>query len=125
MTCSRAGPEEKLVKFASIMSDGKDGRAAGRAGLGAVMGSKNLKAIVAKGSKPTPIAKPDKLKELIKEFAPVCKANMQGMTDFGTTVSHVGTEESGDMPIKNWMAGDWHEGAEKPADRRWRNARSL
>jgi len=112
VTC--IGPAgEKLVKFASIMSDGKDGRAAGRAGLGAVMGSKNLKAIVAKGSKATPIARPEKLKELIKEFAPKCKEAMQGMTDFGTTVSHVATEESGDMPIKNWMEGSWHEGAEK------------
>lgn len=104
---------EKMVKFASIMSDGKDGRAAGRAGVGAVMGSKNLKAIVAKGSKPTPIARPEKLKELIKDFAPKCREAMQGMSDFGTTVSHVGTEESGDMPIKNWMEGSWHAGAEK------------
>ncbi|MBR0597859.1 aldehyde ferredoxin oxidoreductase family protein [Sinanaerobacter chloroacetimidivorans] len=112
VTC--IGPAgEKLVKFASIMSDGKDGRAAGRAGLGAVMGSKNLKAIVAIGSKKTPIAEPERLKELIKDFAPKCKEAMQGMTDFGTTVSHVATEESGDMPIKNWMEGSWHEGAEK------------
>lgn len=112
VTC--IGPAgENLVKYASIMSDGKDGRAAGRAGLGAVMGSKNLKAVVAIGSKPTPIAKPDELKALIKEFAPKCKEAMQGMTDYGTTVSHVGTEESGDMPIKNWMEGSWHEGAEK------------
>jgi len=112
VTC--IGPAgEKMVKFASIMSDGKDGRAAGRAGLGAVMGSKNLKAIVAKGSKQTPIARPDKLKESIKEFAPKCREAMQGMSDFGTTVSHVATEESGDMPVKNWMEGSWHEGAEK------------
>lgn len=112
VTC--IGPAgEKLVKFASIMSDGKDGRAAGRAGLGAVMGSKNLKAIVAIGSKKTPIYDPEMTKQLIKSFAPGCKEAMQGMTDFGTTVSHVATEESGDMPIKNWMEGSWHEGAEK------------
>ena len=42
---------ERLARIAAIMHDGKDGRAAGRCGLGAVMGSKNLKAIVTKGDK--------------------------------------------------------------------------
>ncbi|MCX8191358.1 MAG: aldehyde ferredoxin oxidoreductase, partial [Nitrososphaerales archaeon] len=37
---------ERLARIAAIMHDGKDARAAGRCGLGAVMGSKNLKAIV-------------------------------------------------------------------------------
>ncbi len=45
----RAG--EKLVKFASIMNDGKQGRAAARCGLGAVMGSKKLKAIAVRGTR--------------------------------------------------------------------------
>ena len=112
ITC--IGPAgENLVRFASIMSDGKDGRAAGRAGLGAVMGSKKLKAIVAKGNQKTPIADEARLRNLIKNFAPGLRTNLQGMTDFGTTVSHVATEESGDMPIKNWMAGSWPQGAEK------------
>lgn len=104
---------ENLVKFASIMSDGRDGRAAGRAGLGAVMGSKKLKAIVAHGSLKTPVADEKRLRSLIKEFAPKLKKNLQVMTDFGTTVSHVATEESGDMPVKNWQEGSWRQGAEK------------
>ncbi len=41
---------EKLVRYAAIMVDGKDGRAIGRAGLGAVMGSKNLKAVAVRGT---------------------------------------------------------------------------
>ena len=42
---------ENLVKFAGIFTDGKDARAAGRTGMGAVMGSKKLKAIVVSGTK--------------------------------------------------------------------------
>jgi aldehyde:ferredoxin oxidoreductase len=104
---------EKLVKVAAIMSDGKDGRAAGRCGLGAVMGSKNLKAIAARGDIKTTIAYPDKLKAAMKEVVPSVSKNMTAMRDFGTTNAHVATEESGDMPIKNWKQGSWREGAEK------------
>lgn len=46
---------EKLVLFATIMND--KNRAAGRSGLGAVMGSKNLKAIVVRGTKSITVAK--------------------------------------------------------------------
>ena len=45
---------EKLVRFASISNDG--GRQAGRTGPGAVMGSKNLKAIAVRGSRRVPVA---------------------------------------------------------------------
>src|SRR5258708_37983708 len=41
---------EQLVRFAAIMGDGKDARAVGRSGLGAVMGSKNLKAVAVRGT---------------------------------------------------------------------------
>ena len=55
---------EKLVKFASIVSDR---RTAGRGGVGAVMGSKNLKAVVVKGSKKPEIAEPDKFRDAVKD----------------------------------------------------------
>ena len=48
---------EKLVKFASVSNDG--GRQAGRTGLGAVMGSKNLKAIGLRGESAVSVAEPD------------------------------------------------------------------
>src|SRR5918911_2739550 len=47
---------EQMVRFAAIMVDGRDGRAVGRSGLGAVMGSKNLKAVAVKGTRTFPIA---------------------------------------------------------------------
>jgi aldehyde:ferredoxin oxidoreductase len=53
---------ENLVKFAVVIS--QEGRAGGRAGMGAVMGSKNLKAIIFEGFNDIPVAYPDDLKEL-------------------------------------------------------------
>ncbi|MBS7613661.1 aldehyde ferredoxin oxidoreductase, partial [Candidatus Bathyarchaeota archaeon] len=58
---------ENLVKYANIIND--RGRAAGRCGLGAVMGSKNLKAIAVKGSvKLIPAAEEDKLASYVKKL---------------------------------------------------------
>ncbi len=55
---------EKMIAYASIMND--EGRAAGRTGMGALMGSKNLKAIAAGGSMKAPPADKEKLRELSK-----------------------------------------------------------
>jgi len=55
---------EKLVRIACIMNDRS--RAAGRCGMGAVMGSKNLKAIAIRGSKDVKVANQERLLELIK-----------------------------------------------------------
>ncbi|MEM1589745.1 MAG: aldehyde ferredoxin oxidoreductase family protein [Candidatus Bathyarchaeia archaeon] len=57
---------EKLVRIACIIND--NSRAAGRCGLGAVMGSKNLKAIAVRGTKDVMVAKPDEFLEFVKEF---------------------------------------------------------
>ncbi len=53
---------ENLVRFASISNDG--GRQAGRTGPGAVMGSKNLKAIAVRGTQTVPAFDPDRLNEI-------------------------------------------------------------
>ena len=53
---------ENLVRFASISNDG--GRQAGRTGPGAVMGSKNLKAIAVRGTQAVPAFGPDRLNEI-------------------------------------------------------------
>jgi len=55
---------EKLVRVACILNDRT--RAAGRCGLGAVMGSKNLKAIAVRGTKDVKVAKPEELREFVK-----------------------------------------------------------
>jgi aldehyde:ferredoxin oxidoreductase len=53
---------ENLVKFSTVVS--QNGRAGGRPGMGAVMGSKNLKAIVVEGTQSIPLAYPDDMKRL-------------------------------------------------------------
>ena len=57
---------EKQSKIANIINEKT--RAAGRTGLGAVMGSKNLKAIAVRGTNDIVVAKPEEFIELVKEF---------------------------------------------------------
>jgi len=57
---------EKLSKIANIINDKT--RAAGRTGLGAVMGSKNLKAIAVRGTNDVAVAKPNEFLELVQDF---------------------------------------------------------
>ena len=64
--CSIGPAGEKKSLTACIMNDKE--RAAGRSGLGAVMGSKNLKAIVVKGKMQVPVHDEDKLKALRKKY---------------------------------------------------------
>jgi aldehyde:ferredoxin oxidoreductase len=57
---------EKLSRIACIINEKT--RAAGRTGLGAVMGSKNLKAIAVRGTRDILVAKPDEFMDMVKEF---------------------------------------------------------
>lgn len=111
---SSIGPAgENLVKMAVVMSDGRDGRAAGRGGLGAVMGSKNLKAIAVYGTKRPAVADEEKLRAFTKEMAAAIRERTQGMARFGTAGGLQAMEELGDLPIRNWYQGSWPEGAAK------------
>jgi len=101
---------ERLVRMASIISD--NGRAAGRCGLGAVMGSKNLKAIAAKGSGRVEVADPDLLSSLRGEIVEITKERMKPFTEYGTSRGVVAFEEMGNLPVKNWTKGRF-PGAEK------------
>lgn len=104
---------ENLVKIAGIMIGGNETRAAGRVGLGAVMGSKNLKAIVVDGNAPINVSDLDLMRKLTKELTPLVKQNTKGLTDFGTAGSMQAVELNGDLPIKNWREGSFEEGAMK------------
>ena len=83
--CASIGPAgENGILFANIICGGKRYGAAGRAGMGTVMGAKNLKAIVAKGNKKTEVADMDGLKNFLKEQFQVLKKNTVGTTSLGT-----------------------------------------
>jgi len=107
----QAGENEVLL--AAIMTDGKDGRAAGRCGLGAVMGSKKLKAIVVYGMGEVSVAAADKVKSLKKEYGPSIYKKGAGF-HHGTAGGLPLFEALGTMPLQNWkFVGRWEESASK------------
>ncbi|MCL5026776.1 MAG: hypothetical protein M1531_09845 [Chloroflexi bacterium] len=98
---------EKLVKFACIISDKH--RAAGRTGLGAVMGSKNLKAVVARGTRPAQVANPDRLRGVVRFLLDQAKNNpgQQNLGKYGTSGGIPTLNAQGILPTKNFQAGDF------------------
>lgn len=104
---------EKKVKISCISHDGKYARVAARCGGGALMGSKNLKAIVVCGTQSIYINQPEKLKDYKKEMLPHIKEFSQGMSEFGTAGGILNYEKLGNFPHKNWALSDWEEGAKK------------
>ncbi len=109
---------ERKVLIAGIMAGGSQTRAAGRTGLGAVMGSKHLKAIIVKGTSQIPIKDRERLSAYIREFTPIIRTNAKALTDFGTAGGVMGVEANGDLSIRNWSLGSWTEGAAKTCGQR-------
>lgn len=102
MTIGPAG--EKLSMIAAIMNE-KD-RAAGRSGVGAVMGSKNLKAITVKGSSKPQVADEEALKSVFKECLAKIKENGvtgSGLPTYGTAVLVNIINENGAFPTNNFQ----------------------
>jgi len=104
---------ENLAGMAAVMIGGKDSRAAGRGGMGAVMGSKNLKAVVVRGSKTPDYHDRKGLADSVRNANSFIRENSLGMTHFGTSGGIITTEEVGDMAIQNWRLGSWKGGAPK------------
>lgn len=104
---------EKQVRFAGVANEKRDHAA--RCGMGAVMGSKNLKAVVAVGSGKVEMASPDAFSEKRKTYAQNAKGHFiadiyktggtNGALDFGAVI--------GDLPGKNWTKGDMSDYAPK------------
>jgi aldehyde:ferredoxin oxidoreductase len=98
---------ENLVKYACIMGGLFD--AAGRGGLGAVMGSKNLKAIAVNGTGKIPVSDPARIGELRKRMVEDVKKDpvLKGWHEFGTGFNMDGAVKTGDVPVRNWRDGDF------------------
>jgi aldehyde:ferredoxin oxidoreductase len=105
---------ENQVLLSAIMTDGKDGRAAGRCGMGAVMGSKNLKAIVVYGTGNVSVNDPESVGRIQKEFGADIIKNAEGFKKYGTSGGLSAFEAMGTLPLQNWkFVGRWEESAEK------------
>ena len=111
---SSIGPAgEKLARFACINSDLY--RQAGRGGVGAVMGSKRLKAIVVKGTKGVDLHDRTKLIELNREsYRRSQKSQVaQARRKYGTPLTLNITHAGGILPTKNFQFGTWERALEK------------
>lgn len=96
---------EKRSLMACVVNDKH--RAAGRGGHGAVMGSKNLKAVAVSGKAKVSVADPERLKEVNRQIREYMKAEPAiGLVDFmgslGTAGAPAASGASGDSPVKNW-----------------------
>ncbi len=97
---------ENLVKLAGIAND--HGRFAARTGLGAVMGSKNLKAIAVRGTGKVPLHAPDEFKAATNRILALYKDDVsaQSLRAYGTAgyvnLSHM----LGDLPIRYYQVGE-------------------
>lgn len=99
---------EKCVRLAAVIND--KGRAAARSGLGAVMGSKNLKAVGCYGFQRPGIFDRDKLKSLVTSITNDMQTNPGPMM---AVLSHGGTASAmmphlidHDVPVKNWAGNN-------------------
>jgi aldehyde:ferredoxin oxidoreductase len=100
---------EKQVLMAAVMND--RGRAAGRTGMGAVMGSKNLKAIGLRGKTQIPLADPEGFKAVVREIIADLDEDMAAMAiRLAGTAGYVDMALMyGDLPIRYYQQGEWEE----------------
>src|SRR5687768_14293047 len=107
---AQIGPAgENKVRFAAIMN--MVNRANGRTGLGAVMGSKNLKAVAVRGSKPPKPVVPEQFRELVKRLKEMQEIN-PGIAWFGEygTPGVLGIQNKmGGQPTRNYAEGSFEQ----------------
>jgi aldehyde:ferredoxin oxidoreductase len=96
---------ENLVRFASIMND--KNRAAGRSGVGAVMGSKKLKAIAVRGSGGVSVADPKRFRTVCLEAIEKLDAPTAGLRRYGTASLLNVINARGLLPTRNFQSGQF------------------
>lgn len=101
---------EQLVRYATISHDG---RHAGRGGLGAVMGAKNLKALGVRGDRLTPLAHPAEVVRLSKELSRKSfGAATEKYRELGTAANLLVFNRLGTLPTRNFQMGEFAEAAQ-------------
>jgi len=107
--CGQAG--ENLVPYACVLNELK--HASGRTGMGAVMGSKNLRAVAVRGTAKIPTAQPDDVREITRRAVDRIPKSPLGsqLKRFGTPVFVMGLQNGGVLPTRNFQEGRF-EGAE-------------
>jgi aldehyde:ferredoxin oxidoreductase len=105
----QVGPAgEQGVRFAAIMN--MSNRANGRTGLGAVMGSKKLKAVAVRGKERPALADKDKLKKIARSGAKsVPDSDVAGLAKYGTAETTGANQTTGTLPAYNYNSGVFDE----------------
>ncbi len=100
---------ENQVKFANVIS--QEGRGGGRPGMGAVMGSKNLKAVAVRGTKTLPSKDPGTMRKLGMEAYQevLAKPNYDFWKRQGTMMTHEWSQENSCLPTYNFREGVFEE----------------
>lgn len=100
---------ENLVKFACIMNDKH--RAAGRSGVGTVMGSKNLKAIAIRGTGGVKIARPEAFMKAVWDMRSTMQDNpgRRSFAELGTAATIDMTQAFGGLPTRNFLQGQFED----------------
>jgi len=101
--CGPAG--ENLVRFACVVNDLNE--FAGRTGLGAVMGSKKLKAIAVRGKTPVKLADQKELLGIAKWVSGTLDQNHRAFHEFGTGAAMQGKSLEGGLPTSNYRYGEF------------------
>lgn len=112
---AQIGPAgERLVRYACVVNDLS--HFAGRTGMGAVMGSKNLKAIAVKGTKSPELANPKRITEFVRWMnenfdsldTPIGR-RLKGFRDTGTAGGVLGLNAAGALPTRNFGQGSFEK----------------
>ena len=98
---------EKQVRYASVVNDMN--HVAGRCGMGAVMGSKNLKAVAVKGTTKVPVSKPKRLAKLAAWMAQNVKDVAYALHTYGTGYGMDAMDATGNLPVRNFREGEFPE----------------
>ena len=111
---AQIGPAgENLVRYACIANDLNE--VAGRTGMGAVMGSKRLKAIAVRGRIPVKIADQKALTAIAKWVSSTMDQNHRAFHEFGTGAAMQGKSLEGGMPTMNYRLGAFEDVAKVDA----------
>ncbi|MCW4036511.1 MAG: aldehyde ferredoxin oxidoreductase, partial [Candidatus Bathyarchaeota archaeon] len=101
---------ERLSRLACVVNDLN--HAAGRSGMGAIMGSKRLKGVAVRGRNPPELADPEKVRELAKELVSRIQSRPFGLSEYGTGAAMDAGAASGNLPTRNFRDGSFEQASD-------------
>ncbi len=111
---------ENLVRYACINQEYF--YSASRCGGGAIMGSKNLKAIAARGTSDIPVDNIDELLDLEDTFHRILRSNesdVYSRARWGSTTANIASNDASTNPLKNWREANWGDEIETGGPLQW------